>query len=106
MWSTQLGAPGAATFGITSSTFCSFRVVQETDNARILVYNPYSDGTFWIEAEAVGPVVEPPHRAGPKPVGVNCTEAIYDGVVIVLPDATRTATPSIGPTRTATPLSD
>ena len=103
MWSAQQGAPGAVSFGNTSSTFCSFRVVQEADNARILVYNPYSDGTFWIEVEAVGPVVEPPHRAGPKPVGVNCTEAIYDGRAIVLPDATSTATPHVEPTRTATP---
>jgi hypothetical protein len=116
MWSAPSGAPGAVNFGSTSSTFCSFRVVQEADNARVMVYNPYSDGTFWIDADAVGPVVAPPHRAGQKPVGVNCTEAIYDGSVIVLPDATRTPTPqtdptrtpalSIEPTRTATPIAN
>jgi hypothetical protein len=111
MWSGPLGAPGSVSFGTTSSAFCVFRIVEEADNARILVYNPYADGTFWIEADAVGPVADPPHRAGSKPVGVNCTDAVYDGRSIVVPDAPVTRTPqptSTQPTATAvpTPLAD
>jgi hypothetical protein len=101
LWSGPLGSPGVVSFGKTSSTFCSFRVVGEADNARILVYNPYTDGEFWIDADAVGPVETPPHRAGPKPPGVNCTEAIYDGAPLFAPAALSTQTP-IG-TQTGTP---
>ena len=103
MWSAPQRETGAISFGTTSSTFCSFRVVREADDARILVYNPHADGTFWIDADAVGPVVEPPHRAGPKPVGVNCTEAIYDGVIVMAPGATSSGTAQPDLTRTVTP---
>jgi hypothetical protein len=112
MWSAPQGASGAVTFGNTSSTFCSFRVVEEADNARILVYNPHTDGTFWIDVEAVGPVENAPRRAGVKPAGVNCTEAIYD-ISVVLPagptgtpttPAELTRTPQTDLTRTSTPV--
>src|SRR5215213_1296988 len=72
MWSGPAGQSGVISFGTTSSAFCSFRVVQLGDNARILVYNPHSDGQFWIDA--VGPVEPPECRAVPKPTGVNCAE--------------------------------
>jgi hypothetical protein len=78
MWSGPAGRPGAIVFGQTSSTFCSFRVIATADDARMLVYNPYSDGELWIDAEAVGPVVPPEHRRGPKPPDQNCAEAVYD----------------------------
>lgn len=116
MWSAPQGAAGAVSFGNTSSAFCSFRVVEEADNARILVYNPYADGTFWIDAEAVGPVENPPRRAGVKPAGLNCTEAIYDISVVLPPGATGTMTPpteltqrpqaDLSRTATATPTTD
>jgi hypothetical protein len=101
MWSGPLGSPGVVSFGKTSSTFCSFRIEGEADNARILVYNPYVDGEFWIDADAVGPVDVPPqHRAGPKPGGVNCTEAIYDGAAIFAPAVITTRTPDSALTTT------
>jgi hypothetical protein len=106
MWSGPVGQPNTVSFGNTSSAFCVFRIVEEADNARILVYNPYSDGTFWIDADAVGPVVEPPHRAGLKPVGVNCADAIYDGQSVVVPDTTATTTPRATATAMPTPIAD
>lgn len=112
MWSGPAGLSGVISFGTTSSAFCSFRVVQLGDNARILVYNPYSDGQFWIDADAVGPVEPPEHRAGPKPTGVNCAEIVYDGrtaPAAATPD-TRTIGPTPGatttPTTVPTPLAD
>jgi hypothetical protein len=111
MWSGPLGSPGVVSFGKTSGAFCSFRVVEEADNARILVYNPYADGEFWIDADAVGPVEPPPHRAGPKPPGVNCTETIYDGAALFAPAVITTRTPDTAtqiragtPTVTGTPV--
>src|SRR6478609_8403580 len=41
MWSGPLGQPNTVNFGNTSSAFCVFRIVEEADNARVLVYNPY-----------------------------------------------------------------
>jgi hypothetical protein len=101
MWSGPLGSPGIISFGKTSSTFCSFRIEEEGTNARMLVYNPYEDGTFWIDGDAVGPVVEPQHRPGPKPAGVNCAEAIYDLAPIFAPAGIATWTPGLAPTGTA-----
>jgi hypothetical protein len=78
MWSGPASDRGAISFGRTSSTFCSFRVDRTEDDARIFVYNPYSEGRFWIEADAVGPVQTPERRRGPKPPDQNCADAIYD----------------------------
>jgi hypothetical protein len=78
MWSGPAGQPGAVVFSRTSSTFCSFRIIATADDARMLVYNPFSSGELWIDAEAVGPVVPPEHRPGPKPRDQNCAEAVYD----------------------------
>jgi hypothetical protein len=78
MWSGPASQPGAIVFGRTSSTFCSFRILGGADDARVLVYNPFSDGELWIEADAVGPVVPPERRRGPKPRDQNCAEAVYD----------------------------
>ncbi len=79
MWSGPVGDPNAISFGQTSSQFCSFRVDRAQDNARLYVYNPYSDGTLWIDADAVGPAQPPERRPGPKPANANCADAIYDG---------------------------
>jgi hypothetical protein len=80
MWSGQADQPGVISFGTTSAQFCSFQVLAPPDGPRLYVLNPYSGGTFWIDADAVGPVSEPPARApGPKPEGQNCAEQIYDG---------------------------
>jgi hypothetical protein len=105
MWSGPLGSPGVVSFGKTSSTFCSFRVEEEGTNARMRVYNPYEDGTFWIDGDAVGPVEEPQHRAGPKPAGVNCAEAVYDLAPVFAPAVITTRTPGpaqTGPATTST----
>ena len=77
MWSGPASDRSAISFGQTSNTFCSFRVERTEDDARIYVYNPYLDGRFWIDADAVGPVVAPERRPGPKPPDQNCAEAIY-----------------------------
>ncbi|MCC6173777.1 MAG: hypothetical protein IT305_00605 [Chloroflexi bacterium] len=80
MWSGPEGQSGVVNFGTTSSQFCSFQVVRPADGSRLYVLNPYSDNYFWIDADAVGPVPNPPeHKPGPKPADQNCTEAIYDG---------------------------
>ena len=77
MWSGPASDRTSISFGQTSNTFCSFRVDRTADDARIYVYNPYADGRFWIEVDAVGPVVPSERRPGPKPPGQNCAEAIY-----------------------------
>jgi hypothetical protein len=80
MWSGPPNQPGVISFGTTSGQFCSFQVVEAQTGSRLHVLNPYSTGTFWIDADSVGPVAEPPQRvAGPKPADQNCTELIYDG---------------------------
>jgi hypothetical protein len=80
MWSGQAGQAGVISFGTTSGQFCSFQVVEPQNGSRLHVLNPYSKDYLWIDADAVGPVAEPPQRvAGPKPADQNCTEVIYDG---------------------------
>ena len=80
MWSGQAGQAGVVSFGTTSGQFCSFQVVQPQSGSRLYVLNPYSKDYFWIDADAVGPVPDPPQRvAGSKPADQNCTELIYDG---------------------------
>jgi hypothetical protein len=80
MWSGQQGESGVISFGETSSTFCSFRIDRPQDGPRIYVYNPQTDSHFWIDGLHVGPIDQlPPQRSGPKPGGVNCTEAVYNG---------------------------
>ena len=78
MWSGPAREPGTIAFGRTSTTFCAFRIIASVDDARVLVYNPYSEGELWIDVEAVGPVVPPERRRGPKPRDQNCAEAVYD----------------------------
>ena len=103
MWSGPARDRTSTSFGQTSNTFCSFRVDLAEDDARLYVYNPYTDGRFWIDAEAVGPVVPPERRRGPKPPGQNCAEAIYDPRVGTPVTATPTpATPAATITPTAT----
>jgi hypothetical protein len=80
MWSGQAGQPGVISFGTTTGQFCSFQVMATQDGTRLHVLNPYSKDYFWIDADAVGPVSEPPTRvAGPKPPDQNCAEQLYDG---------------------------
>ena len=80
MWSAQADGPGAVSFGTTSAQFCSFQVVQAPSGPRLYVLNPYTANYLWIDADAVGPVPNPPERkAEPKPQGQNCAEAIYEG---------------------------
>jgi hypothetical protein len=79
MWSGPGGDPGAISFGPTATQFCSFMIMGPAQGGRFFVYNPYNDGRFWIDADAVGPVEPPKHSAGPKPANVNCTEIVYDG---------------------------
>ena len=56
------------------------QVVELQRGPRLHVLNPYSKNYFWIDADAVGPVGEPPQRAaGPKPADQNCAEQLYDG---------------------------
>jgi hypothetical protein len=78
MWSGPAGTAGVISFGTTSQQFCSFQVAQPVDGSRLYVLNPYSRDFFWIDADAVGPVDEPPHKPGPKPPDQNCDESIYD----------------------------
>lgn len=79
MWSGRAGPPGVVSFGVTSSQFCVFEVVRQQDNSRLYVMNPYDKNYFWIDANDVGPIPEPPeHRPGPKPPGLNCADALYD----------------------------
>ncbi len=63
MWSGQAGQVGVISFGTTSSQFCSFQVVEPQNGPRLYVLNPYSKNYFWIDADAVGPISEPPRRA-------------------------------------------
>ena len=80
MWSGPADAPGVVSFGTTSAQFCSFQVVQPPNGPRLYVLNPYSSNYFWIDADAVGPVPDPPERRPqPRPPDQNCAEAIYDG---------------------------
>jgi hypothetical protein len=80
MWSGQVRQSGVVSFGATSQQFCLFRVEQPQDGARLYVFNPYSGGNFWIDADAVGPATEEPRRAaGSKPAGQNCADALYSG---------------------------
>ena len=80
MWSGPSGQAGVISFGTTSGQFCSFQVMEPQNGSRLHVLNPYSKDYLWIDADAVGPVAEPPQRvAGPKPADQNCTEQIYDG---------------------------
>jgi hypothetical protein len=117
MWSGPAGDRTAISFGRTSSTFCSFRVDKTEDDARIYVYNPYVDGRFWIDVEAVGPVVPPQRLRGPKPPDQNCAEAIYDAQIgtpvtstptvsltaaLATPAATTTPAITLTPTATST----
>ncbi|MGE3270011.1 MAG: hypothetical protein AB7P40_14760 [Chloroflexota bacterium] len=106
MWSGPEGTAGVVRFGDTSNLFCAFRIDQPQDNPRLYVYNPQTDSHFWIDGIDVGPVDEPPaHRPGPKPDGVNCTEAIYDGrpAAAPVPPSAPTAAPGLMPTPTARP---
>jgi hypothetical protein len=94
MWSGPASDRTAISFGRTSSTFCSFRIEHTEDDARIFVYNPYLDGRFWIDAEAVGPVQAPEHRRGPKPPDQNCAEAVYEAGTPMPPDPSPSPSPS------------
>lgn len=79
MWSGPPDQAGVVSFGTTSSQFCSFQVVRPQDGPRLYVLNPYSKNYFWIDADAVGPVPNPPQRGtGPKPPDQNCAEQLYD----------------------------
>lgn len=79
MWSGPAGQAGVVSFGMTSGQFCSFQVVRQQEGSRLYVLNPYSKDYFWIDADAVGPVPEPPQRGtGPKPPDQNCDERIFD----------------------------
>ena len=79
MWSGPPDQPGVISFGMTADQFCSFQVMEPQTSARLHVLNPYTRDYFWIDADSVGPVSEPPRRvAGPKPADQNCAEAIYD----------------------------
>jgi hypothetical protein len=63
---------------VTTQQLCVFRVERPQDGPRVYVFNPYSGGYFWIDADAVGPVsVEPPHMPGPRPENQNCADGIY-----------------------------
>jgi hypothetical protein len=80
MWSGPSGQEGVISFGVTSAQFCAFQVTRPQDNSRLYVLNPYSRDYFWIDADAVGPIPEPPRQvAGPKPADQNCAEDIYEG---------------------------
>lgn len=80
MWSGPMGQGGVVSFGTTSRQFCAFQVVRPQEGGRLYVLNPYSRDYLWIDADAVGPVSEPPTRAtGPKPADQNCTDQLYDG---------------------------
>ena len=80
MWSGPPGQAGVVSFGTTSAQFCSFQVMEPQSSSRLHVLNPYSKNFFWIDADSVGPVQQPPQQLpGPKPPDQNCAEAIYDG---------------------------
>jgi hypothetical protein len=80
MWSGRAGPPNVVSFGVTSGQFCVFEVVRQQDNARLYVMNPYDGNFFWIDANDVGPIPEPPERRpGSKPPGANCADALYEG---------------------------
>ena len=80
MWSGPIDGPGVTSFGMTSAQFCSFQVAQPPNGPRLYVFNPYTANYLWIDADAVGPVPNPPERRPqPRPPGQNCAEAIYDG---------------------------
>jgi hypothetical protein len=102
MWSGPASDRSAISFGQTSSAFCSFRIDRAGDDARLYVYNPYSDGRFWIDADAVGPVVPPERRRGPKPPDQNCDEHLYDGEALPTPTVTATANQTTSSTLTPT----
>ena len=106
MWSGPARDRTSISFGQTSNTFCSFRIDLSDDDARVYVYNPYADGRFWIDAEAVGPVVPPQRLRGPKPPDQNCAEAIYNPFTgtPVTPTPTASSTPTAGtPSTPSTP---
>ena len=80
LWSGPPEAANVTSFGTTTAQFCSFQVVQPPNGPRLYVFNPYTANYLWIDADAVGPVANPPERRPqPRPAGQNCAEAIYDG---------------------------
>ncbi|MDP8925153.1 MAG: hypothetical protein M3O34_20100 [Chloroflexota bacterium] len=80
LWSHPTDGPGVTSFGTTSAQFCSFQVVQPPNGPRLYVFNPYTGNYAWIDADAVGPVPDPPERRSePRPPNQNCAEAIYEG---------------------------
>lgn len=103
MWSGPGGDPGAISFGSTATQFCSFLVLGREKGGRIYVYNPSNDGSFWIDADAVGPVEPPKHSPGPKPANVNCTEIVYDGPGTSGQIAAGAPTPTTVPTASVLP---
>ena len=103
MWSGPASDRASITFGETSSAFCSFRIVREEDDARMLVYNPYLDGQFWIDSDTVGPVQSPERRPGPKPESVNCAEVVYTGTATTTPVLAATPTSSLPTPGVSTP---
>jgi len=79
MWSGQVGQTGVVSFGLTTAQFCVFQVILPQDGPRLFVINPLGQGQFWIDADAVGPVSDPPQRAtGPRPEDQNCADVLYD----------------------------
>ena len=71
--------PGVISFGKTSTQFCVFQERGQKGD-RLYVFNPYSEGYFWIDKQAVGPVAEPEVRPrSAKPANQNCADAIFDG---------------------------
>ena len=80
LWSGPAAGAGSTSFGTTSAQFCSFQVVQPPSGPRLYVFNPYTANYLWIDADAVGPVPNPPERRPQaRPPDQNCAEAIYDG---------------------------
>lgn len=94
MWNGPAGQADAISFGQTSAQFCSFRVERPQENARLYVFNPHTDGHFWIDADAVGPAPGPERRPGPKPSDRNCSDVLIDEGVAGAPGPTPTPIPA------------
>lgn len=77
MWSGPADQADATSFGQTSAQFCAFQLRDQRGN-RLYVFNPYTENYLWIDKDAVGPVEVPPVRPrSSRPVGQNCSDAIY-----------------------------
>ena len=67
----------AVSFAMTSSQWCTFLVVGESQNNRWPVWNPYDRNYFWIDASDVGSTGKPEVTRMARPPNISCSNVEY-----------------------------